>query len=74
MNKDPKAHIAYEMPYNDISSKTSENIIDMIVSGQFSILAGDLPIKETPRPRLSDYRKYPPLEDDGTPIIYGFLK
>ena len=48
-NNNKKDHIAYAIPYNDILDSTSEDILDMFVSGKLFLISESLPYAERPK-------------------------
>ena len=48
MTDNKQAHIAYAVPYNEISEATSEDILDMFVSGKIFLISESLPYAEHP--------------------------
>ena len=41
-----QAHTAYALPYNEISDTTSEDILNMFVSGKINLISTILPYAE----------------------------
>ena len=49
MTDNKQTHIAYALPYNEVSEATSEDILDMFVSGKFNLISENLPYAERPK-------------------------